>query len=80
MTFAIATVALVLALGAPPAGPSDDPRAVVRHATRAVERDSVTAARRRWAARLARDTADRAAALGLATLERAVAAMAETAQ
>lgn len=49
---------------------SDDPRAVVREATRAVQGDSVVRVRERWAARLRADSADRAAALALATIAR----------
>jgi len=48
----------------------DEPRAVIRAAARAVQGDSAAALRARWASRLARDSADRAAALGLATLAR----------
>ena len=54
--------------GAP--APTDDPRGVVRAAAAAVRNDSVAAYRARWKHRLAADTADRAAALGLATLAR----------
>ena len=50
--------------------PTDDPRAVVRAAAAAVRSDSVAPYRARWQRRLAADTADRAAALGLATLAR----------
>src|SRR3954454_13354347 len=56
-----------------PAGrpaPPDDPRAVVRAAAAAVRNDSVAAYRARWTHRLAADSTDRAAALGLATLAR----------
>ena len=45
-------------------------RDVVRHAVRAVEGDSSDAVRARWAARIASDSTDRAALLGLATLAR----------
>ena len=48
----------------------DDPRAVVREATRAVQMDSARSASARWQARLGRDSSDRAAVLGLATLAR----------
>src|SRR6185312_6408747 len=61
-----------LAVRAPdgPPTPTDDPRAVVRAAAAAVRSDSVAPYRARWQHRLAADTADRAAALGLATLAR----------
>jgi tetratricopeptide (TPR) repeat protein len=48
----------------------DEPAAVVREATFAVEHDSVAALRARWLARRASDSLDRAALLGLATLAR----------
>jgi CHAT domain-containing protein/tetratricopeptide (TPR) repeat protein len=67
------SLALQLVLAAPgnPADdPRGDPRAVVREATRAVQVDSVRSASAGWQARLARDSNDRAAALGLATLAR----------
>jgi len=51
-------------------GPGDDPRVIVRNGLRAVEGDSVTAVRARWEARLRKDSTDRAALLGLATLAR----------
>ncbi len=51
-----------------PAGALDDPRAVVREATRAVENDGAAGLRALWQARLVRDSTDRAALLGLATL------------
>jgi CHAT domain-containing protein len=50
--------------------PPENPRAILRHATAAVRGDSVSAVRTRWAARLARDSSDRPAAFGLATLAR----------
>ncbi len=53
---------------APPNG--DDPRTVVRAATRAVEGDSVPRVRERLSARAHRNPNDRAALLGLATLAR----------
>lgn len=49
---------------------AEDPRAVVRAATRAVEVDSAAQLERRLTARAARDSNDRAALLGLATLAR----------
>ena len=48
----------------------EGPRAVVRSAGAAVRGDSVARLRARWQTRLARDSSDRAAALGLATLAR----------
>src|SRR5262245_12284053 len=48
----------------------DDPRVIVRSGLHAVEGDSVIAVRTRWEARMRRDSADRGAALGLATLAR----------
>src|SRR4051812_25308371 len=61
-----------LAIRAPAGRPAtpDDPRAVVRAAAAAVRTDSVAAFRARWQHRLAADSTDRAAALGLATLAR----------
>ena len=53
-----------------PVAAADDPRAVVRAATRAVRADSAAPLRARWVARLRADSTDRAAALGLATLAR----------
>src|SRR4051812_16217861 len=68
-------VLLGLALAAadvptPAAQSIEDPGAIVRSALRAVEGDSVPALRARWTTRLAADPADRAAMLGLATLDR----------
>ncbi len=48
----------------------DDPRALTRAALRAVEGDSGAALRAQWAARLGSRADDRAAELGLATLDR----------
>ena len=48
----------------------EDARLVVREATLAVRGDSVAAVRGRWAARMQRDSNDRAAMLGLATIAR----------
>jgi tetratricopeptide (TPR) repeat protein len=59
---ALSLIAVVAALQEPP-------RAVVRHATAAVDDDSVTAVRTRWE-RAARGGADRGALLGLATIAR----------
>jgi len=61
----LTTVAIAGAAQAP-----DDPRAVARVALRAVEGDSAAALRARWEARLAASPNDRAAALGIATLDR----------
>ena len=62
---------LILALGAPAAAPTpDDPRAIVLAAERAVSDDSADVVSARWRAALARDSSDRAALLGLATLAR----------
>jgi len=58
---------LILAVAA---GAAEDPRTVVREATRAVESDRAAELRGRWQARLDRDSTDRAALLGLATLAR----------
>ena len=49
---------------------SDDPRTVARLALKAVEGDSAPVLRARWEARLAARPDDRAAALGIATLDR----------
>jgi tetratricopeptide (TPR) repeat protein len=48
----------------------DDPRAIVLAAERAVTDDSAQVVSARWRAALARDSSDRAATLGLATLAR----------
>jgi hypothetical protein len=48
----------------------DDPRSVVRQATRAVERDSIGYLAARWETRLRHDASDGAAAIGLATIAR----------
>lgn len=70
-TLVLLGLALAVADGATRAAQSiEDPRAVVRSALRAVEGDSAPALRARWTARLAADPADRAATLGLATLDR----------
>jgi tetratricopeptide (TPR) repeat protein len=62
---------LSLALGAPAAAQTpDDPRAIVLAAERAVSDDSADVASARWRAALARDSSDRTALLGLATLAR----------
>ncbi|HEV8215260.1 MAG TPA: hypothetical protein VGP95_05485, partial [Gemmatimonadaceae bacterium] len=53
-----------------PAQPGDEPRSVVRAATRAIEGDSAARVETRWRARLARNANDRASLLGLATLAR----------
>jgi CHAT domain-containing protein len=62
-------LAVALAVVRPP-GPGDDPRVIIRSGLRAVEGDSVATLRARWEARLRRDSTDRGAALGLATLAR----------
>src|SRR5690242_10090189 len=49
---------------------SDDPRAVVHDATRAVQRDSAARIAATWQSRVARNANDRAALLGLATVAR----------
>ncbi len=51
-------------------GPLEDPRKIVRAATRAVEGDSAAALGARWTARLKDDSTDTAALLGLATIAR----------
>ncbi|HET7240235.1 MAG TPA: hypothetical protein VFI77_03690, partial [Gemmatimonadales bacterium] len=68
VTFWLAALALPAPRGV--AAPTDDPPAVVRAAAAAVRSDSVAPYRARWQHRLAADTADRVAALGLATLAR----------
>ena len=50
--------------------PEEDPRAVVRAAALAMRGDSAASVAARWSARQQRDTSDRAAALGVATLAR----------
>ena len=49
---------------------TESPADVVRAATEAVRADTAATLRRRWEARLRRDSADRAATLGLATISR----------
>jgi hypothetical protein len=66
----ILAVAQLLPATAAPATASDDPRTVVREATRAVENDRAAELRARWQARLEHDSTDRGALLGLATLAR----------
>jgi len=61
------TFALVVTMSAQRA---EDPRTVLAHATRAVRADSVAPLRARWAARVQRDSSDRAATFGLATIAR----------
>jgi tetratricopeptide (TPR) repeat protein len=56
------------ALTVVPTGQGDSPREIGRQAQHAFERDSAGPIASAWAARLARDSSDRAAALGLATL------------
>ena len=62
-------VALVMPQAGPPSR-AEDPREIVWIATRAVEGDSAARAGSRWSRRIARDSTDRAARLGLATLAR----------
>jgi len=64
LAFALSVAALARADTTEPA------REVVRHGIRAVEGDSSAIVRARWAAGVARDSADRPALLGLATLAR----------
>src|SRR5215470_5371841 len=66
---ALAPLLLVVTAARAAAEP-EDPRAVVREATCAVEDDAAAARSTAWGARLDRDAGDRAAALGLATLAR----------
>ncbi len=63
-------IAQTLAVTSTPAGALDDPRAVVREATRAIENDGGAGLRGLWQERLARDSTNRGAFLGLATLSR----------
>ncbi|HET7471111.1 MAG TPA: hypothetical protein VFJ81_15620, partial [Gemmatimonadales bacterium] len=64
-------LAAVLPLAAlTPADTAQPARDVVRQAVHATEGDSSSALRARWAARVARDSSDRSALLGLATLAR----------
>jgi hypothetical protein len=60
---------LVVLVGAQAPG-SEPPRAVIRHATAAVEGDSITAVAARWRRTAAHTPPDRSALLGLATLAR----------
>ncbi len=70
MRFHILLGALLPALGATATAQSavPGPRVVVHAAERAVSDDSLRAVQARWSAALARDSSDRAAALGLGTL------------
>src|SRR6476659_8407206 len=62
---------LILGPGTPTAAQSpDEPRIIVFAAERAVSDDSAPVASARWQAALARDSSDRTALLGLATLAR----------
>src|SRR5215475_1770335 len=65
-------VAFALAQAAPakPGRAPEDPRTVVREATRAVEEEEAPPLRTLWQARLDHDPGDRVALLGLATLAR----------
>ena len=65
----LALAALAISQGQAP----EPPRQVMRHARAAVEGDSVPAARSAWSERLSRDSSDRAAILGLATMARLAA-------
>jgi CHAT domain-containing protein len=69
MSAVLVLLAVALVVAHPPA-PNDDPRVIVRSGLRAVEGDSVVSVRARWEAQLRRDSTDRAAVLGLATLAR----------
>jgi CHAT domain-containing protein/tetratricopeptide (TPR) repeat protein len=53
-----------------PSQAADDPRAIVRAATRAIEADSAARVEIRWRERINRSAGDRAALLGLATVTR----------
>jgi tetratricopeptide (TPR) repeat protein len=65
------SIILTLVAAAPAAAQrADDAGAIVRAAERAVQDDSAQVAGERWRAALQRDSTDRAAALGLATLAR----------
>ena len=66
----LSSLLLLLRAAAILQNPGNDPRLIVREATAAVSGDSVGVVRARWTARLQRNPADRAAALGLATLAR----------
>jgi len=76
MTKAVRVTALLLLVHTLPAAASlsapaaDEPRIVMREAALALRGDSVSVVRERWTSRLRRDSTDRAAALGLATLAR----------
>ncbi len=64
----LSPLVLLAALTQAPA--TNNPVRIVWLATRAVEGDSAAALARRWRTRVARDSSDRAAALGLATIAR----------
>src|SRR5262245_61489495 len=65
----LAALGLCALVGAQAIG-SESPRGVIRHATAAIENDSVHAVSARWRAAVAHAPADRTALLGLATLAR----------
>ena len=72
----LAALGLCALVGAQALG-SEPPRAVIRHATAAVEDDSVAVAASRWRANAVRRPSERSAILGLATLARLRYAYAE---
>jgi tetratricopeptide (TPR) repeat protein len=72
MSVAIPTILLVLFLAVPAVGRAQTARDVVQTAERAVSDDSADVVRARWTGSLARDSSDRAAALGLGSLARLV--------
>ena len=61
---------LICSLLSLPADSLEPPAAIVAAVTRAIEGDSATDLESRWSARLGRDSTDRAALFGLATLNR----------
>ena len=63
-------VAFAFATTRMPKQAADDPRALLRSAVSAIEGDSVPKVAARWRARVARDSSDRPAAFGLATVAR----------
>ena len=66
----VLTAASSVAASGEPKGQPEDPRSVVRDATRAVENETVAQLGALWQARLDHDPTDRAALIGLATLAR----------
>jgi CHAT domain-containing protein/tetratricopeptide (TPR) repeat protein len=68
MLYGLSMLSLALALALVVQAPGESARQILRTATAAVRGDSAERVARRWHQRLARDSSDRAAALGLAVI------------